>query len=158
MTYELAKKLKDAGFPQKLDLHPAISFDDFEENKNDARGIAQVIQGCGIHLMYDSSCGETLEELRAKPITEWNGRGRPSYYFTREYIESSEGQELLVYSPTLSELIEACGEEFNFVCRNPKTGKWGSEPVTFQGFDNLRWSGFNSPEEAVANLWIALNK
>jgi len=57
------------------------------------------------------------------------------------------------YQPTLSELIEACGEGFHYLNRNIQSAgrAWfaGGERVTFDG---------STPEEAVARLWLALNK
>lgn len=90
MNYELAKKLKDAGFPQKY------------EEKND------------------------------------NGA--------------------LPYTPTLSELIEACGYEFGGLIqyhKEHKTDYW--EAYSYQGMESKTVRG-DTPEEAVANLWLELNK
>ena len=94
MTYETAKKLKDAGFKQT-----------------------------GIH----------------SPLTYSRKEGEPYY-------------------PYLNELIEACGDEFDalFKCRdngvNIITDGWIAVDK-----DNTRAWG-NTPEEAVAELWLALNK
>ena len=60
----------------------------------------------------------------------------------------------LCYYPTLSELIEACGYKFyNLTRLQPKEikDKWGAEGTE----DEDLYLG-NSPEEAVANLWLAL--
>lgn len=69
----------------------------------------------------------------------------------------------LFEEPTLSELIEACGEEFMLT---NECGKWEA----WSGIDNkyapirMGESGAkfectgSTPEEAVANLWIELNK
>lgn len=64
--------------------------------------------------------------------------------------------ERLTRIPILSELIEACGDKFGSL--DKKYGKWRTfqfveEPL--QGFTNKQ---YNSPEEAVANLWLSLNK
>jgi hypothetical protein len=60
-----------------------------------------------------------------------------------------------VYLPTLSELIEACGERLSELKRF-KDRKWGA--VT----NNKHYAplgGFGStPEEAVSRLWLELNK
>lgn len=116
MNYELAKKLKDAGFPQK----PKSEFPLF-------------------------ICEDNKEPLQV---------------------------------PTLSELIEACGEGFKALIDegesfeiNPDYSKgkmihkrWmagipygfddGSAFIT----DDKKYGDGNSPEEAVANLWLELNK
>lgn len=59
-----------------------------------------------------------------------------------------------VYAPTLSELIEACGERFSQLVAPTKTiGKiWVAS-----GF-GWKEEGGSTPEEAVARLWLALNK
>lgn len=51
--------------------------------------------------------------------------------------------------PTLSELIEACGDKFNTLERIRTS--W-----TAQGGGEEGYGG--TPEEAVSNLWLALNK
>lgn len=57
--------------------------------------------------------------------------------------------------PTLSELIEACGKDFGNLSRNGL--RWVSEPD--YGISMETDSGYGStPEEAVANLYLALNK
>ena len=96
MRYELAKKLKDAGFPYKKSLFGGLTEESYLDEK-----------------------GNTYNQ------------------------------------PTLSELIEACGDSF------------GSLGVNGQGINNKKWHCFGknrliefgkTPEEAVANLWLELNK
>lgn len=99
MNYELAKKLKDAGFPQK---------------------------GKGDEV--------TFMKLR-----------------------SFEGMENC-YIPSLSELIEACGESIDMITRERtaienKTLGWRA--YCHKG-PSISKEG-KSPEEAVARLWLALN-
>lgn len=98
MNYELAKELKDAGFPQTDE--PNI---------------------CG-------HCGD------GGPDTE-------------------------VRYPTLSELIEACGDRFASLIR--KNGGWESNSKFLSNKDGTvdahNWIG-STPEEAVTRLWLALNK
>lgn len=68
------------------------------------------------------------------------------------------------YLPTLSELIDACGKEFGALLRVP-TGKWQamggaivkSEKYEVQGEYILRFLS-ETFEEAVAKLWLELNK
>ncbi len=58
-----------------------------------------------------------------------------------------------IYIPTLSELIEACGDEFGSLTREDD-GSFYAVNVS-----NKAKYGFGStPEEAVANLWLELNK
>lgn len=102
MTYELAKKLKDSGFPIKLKLR-------------------------------DSWHGEII-------------------YFGGDVNE--EGVRLHFTAPTLSELIEACGKDFYSISRI------NDEP-TFEcaSRGSLEIYKFGkTPEEAVANLWLEINK
>lgn len=60
-----------------------------------------------------------------------------------------------VYAPTLSELIEACGDVFNSLNRQKLINKWY---VNFdREYDYEPESEGDTPEEAVANLWLKLN-
>jgi hypothetical protein len=96
MNYELAKELKDAGFPQK---------------------------GNGGFLVETELVGETIA---GKKDTE-------------------------CYTPTLSELIEACmPRKLHLVVTSEKSMAWVG--------DGTRNSGGSTLEEAVARLWLALNK
>ena len=59
------------------------------------------------------------------------------------------------YSPTLSELIEACGDKFWRLQQLTKMGDcqhWMAE-----GAGIIEEHG-HTPEEAVVNLWLKLNK
>ena len=60
--------------------------------------------------------------------------------------------------PTLSELIEACGEKFWELQANPTTeGKWLSRGSIGEG--KYVYSKFGeTPEIAVANLWLKLRE
>lgn len=73
-----------------------------------------------------------------------------------------------VYFPTLSELIEACGERFaalNFYPEAPNHEQWESsserkwvmEVGALNPQHDLVVYG-STPEEAVARLWLALNQ
>lgn len=96
MDYELAKQLKDAGFP-------------LESIKND---------------------------------------GSASMYQTRSFFTADSDRAYMI--PTLSELIEACGEDMFELRRNPGK-KW------FAGDGESLYGTGKTPEEAVANLYLALN-
>lgn len=99
MNYELAKKLKDAGFPQV-------------------------------------------------------GKGKLIWFETQDLLDKYPDEEQF-YIPTLSELIEACNNDASeFILRR-------------RVFDIEDWMASKetgicvvapSPEEAVANLWLELNK
>ena len=58
------------------------------------------------------------------------------------------------YAPSLSELIEACGLKFGSLNRYGDV--WDAEPPA-DDITHGAWSG-DTPEEAVARLWLALNK
>lgn len=75
-----------------------------------------------------------------------------------------------VLLPTLSELIEACGDGKRIVLYGPGTvdqGEWYWGPSETQWFVYYQYPGKgmkseegfgSSPEEAVARLWLELNK
>lgn len=62
-----------------------------------------------------------------------------------------------IHTPTLSELIKACGFDFNSLNHAPKgeglkwfaIGKWDDDEFPTIG---------DTPEEAVSKLWLELNK
>jgi len=66
------------------------------------------------------------------------------------------------FIPTLEELIEACAEDFDSMYRS-SNGSWLAASVTCADGDALglqrqKGESKDSPEEAVARLWLALNK
>ena len=113
MTYELALKLKNAGFKS--------------EHQMDS---------------YTSSFCELC------PYVE---EYQPSY----GGVEANKGFIEMCY-PTISELIEACGEEFctlqTKITDNP------NEKYRAGTFDGVGVCYGSTPEEAVAKLWLAINK
>ena len=116
MNYELAKQLKDAGFPQ-------IS-------ENVLRNIS-------------------LEEEMNRQLI-----GQESNY---------------ICNPTLSELIEACGDRFEVLVRGsylrikPIWRAYMSDEAFKKSGNNCEvgccgYETGTTPEEAVAELWLELNK
>ena len=98
---------------------------------------------------------EILKELMDAGFTQV-GEGT----YVEGNIESDETGIITtnsVYEPTLEELIEACGEDFESLVRDYKTGGWktntdlgySEEPGDSQG---------STPKEAVARLYIVLNR
>lgn len=114
MNYELAKKLKDAGFPQR-----------------DPNGI--------------------------KPFPNYTGYGCGFVY------PLDDGQEQC-YSPTLSELIEAVRnhpmnrKDVGLYTLKGGYNAWARKTYFEVGNDGERNCFGLTPEEAVANLWLVLNK
>jgi hypothetical protein len=82
---------------------------------------------------------------------ELNKAGFPEVYIGRDITLNEP------YAPTLSELIEACGEDFGSLHPLHKAGKissWAAQVYDLKGIREQRGS---TPEEAVARLWLALN-
>lgn len=114
MNYEIARELKNAGFPQRFKdgrYYPEKDLT-FEEAQT-------------AHLFLD-------ERRRGTPESE---------------LEVSK----LVSIPNLSELIEACGDDFGYLKRYTADGVW--EAGAFEGEGDGQ-----TPEEALARLWLDLNK
>ena len=111
MNYKLAKKLKKAGFPQKIKYGEWY----FENVKKQ-----------GDELICNVSYGQELDSM------------------------------IITKCPNLSELIEACGGKFaelqkngSFTRYTPKTCKWIA-----WGISKDKNGDGETPEEAVANLWL----
>lgn len=67
------------------------------------------------------------------------------------------GESGPVEHKTLSELIEACGDYFVLMLHNPLRGEWLVGDAMPNGTAKHHGVG-NTPEEAVARLWLALNR
>lgn len=132
MNYELAKKLKDGGFPFQ-EIH-ANEYTDDRNYRSDVAEMAAV----------------GFVGSQAAPFVVF------------------EGEETIYSIPTLSELIEACGDRFwkiekhgsvFYAYRTQRKIHVDSASSLFEfvkGVDT-RAQG-TTPEEAVANLWLALNE
>lgn len=106
---------------------------DYETSKKlKEAGFLQGGDGFGFYLMNDG----TILNKKIHPLVIWN------------YIK--EG----FYEPTLEELIGACGDKFYSLerHRNDDWSAWAKAAVL------LDQIGGKTPSEAVANLWLALNK
>ena len=106
-NYVLAKKLKDAGFPQ------------------------ETIWGYREHASLNK---------KEEPVLD---------------LRKSTNLKELACAPTLSELIEECGKGY-FILESSQYMGWQA----FKGLNREIGYGnsFNTPEEAVAELWLELNK
>ncbi len=73
----------------------------------------------------------------------------------RKWNEDTYKEEDCAYFPTLSELIEVCGDKFYCLKRSQGVSRfiWMAES---NDDEPIAWLG-STPEEAVANLWLALN-
>ena len=122
IDYELAKQLKEAGFPQEL----------LNGNKFYYLGYGDLSK---LDIFCEHRGGEVFSHIKI---------------------------------PTLLELIEACGEKLSYIegsfrlsrCNDCK--KEGKPHWTAIGWnlkkENLEIKCGNSPEEAVAKLWLKLNE
>jgi len=138
LSFELAKKLKDAGFIEPIQAFSKAEI--YVRNKENDR--------------WYPGDKEPLLELpdhgEEKPY-DW-GLFSPNKHWDYENY---------VYCPTLGELIEACGERFESLKIAMMPGEWWAwekmkdkdgKPITGKG-----GIGY-SPSEAVANLWLAFNE
>ena len=127
LDYKTCKQLKESGFPQ---------------------------MGDGFALVLNEKLPESEETMSVIP---WC-----SYVFN----PVRDDKEAL-YCPTLAELIDACGEDFMFVQRaNDEVGYYTEEerwwaahaPTGLRHVDLEDMDGElgKTPEEAVANLYLAL--
>ena len=127
ITYKLAKQLKDAGFPQK-------GTQGYYNNEADK-----------ICFTTDNSTTDT-----AGVIIEYSD--------PEHKIISKTSKAYIVIVPTLSELIEACGEDFGALKRY--TNAWQARDFEAdcpeRGNIGIIKTG-DTPEEAVARLWLELN-
>ena len=70
-------------------------------------------------------------------------------------IDNALDDEQLFYTPSLSELIDACGMEF-WILENLNNGMWVAKAIDREGKEILIKS--KTPKEAAAKLYIKLNK
>lgn len=133
MTYELAKKLKDSGFPQ-------------EYRKSEI----------AMDWVYNSN--GTLLMLHDDNDTYWWLGQDYTITFTEELLKME-----YIKCPTLSELIEALGKDFRSLNRiyiPPAELTWfvySSNRPNELNIDACIVKQGSTPEEAVANLWLELN-
>ncbi len=111
-------------------------------------GFPQGFKGAFDDSQGEYFCGES-EEL-AKSV----------WISLEEYEEGTvcDGEwKLYSKNPTLSELIEACGDEFDSLKRLPASNSWVALRMHDGENDQVPCFGA-TPEEAVANLYLAINK
>jgi len=141
MNYKLAKQLKEAGFPQEYINLPSKM-----------PGYTQV-----------HSMDVVWEDGLVQRIQFKNGywEARDGDKWTHIELENSNACKI----PTLSELIEVCGDRMVMLFKEYKERKiiWVATDGTVSGDWILDASEYKkargkTPEEAVANLWLELNK
>jgi len=143
MDYDLAKKLKDGGFSQKMKSGDYGYYKEKLFTHTGGGHIEPLGRTEGLYLEVGSMCcfSNYDEDLK---------------YFDNIY------DDLITKVPTLSELIEACGDEFVDLERF-NNGKWGCNKIynclncTPEGWDDWVVTG-DTPEEVVSLLWLALDK
>jgi len=87
---------------------------------------------------------------------EQHGENDASDYFDRDFEEEYKhsddkaNRKYWVYCPSLEELINACGDEFNKLIKVEKN--WTAESM------EESWATDKTPSESVAKLYIKLNK
>lgn len=103
---------------------------------------------------------ELAEELKKAGFKQNQDYPREDAYVEGGNVTTQHGDELttIAYSPSLSELMEACGDGFDTLYRT--NGRWYA--IGYTGAKRIDIDGIeldcNSPEEAVARLWLELNK
>ena len=129
MNYEIAKKLKDAGFKfgdvlTGIDLLNSFS-QWYWHCKNDCEG--EVYSG------DDTAVGMKCKKCKTDIIP-------------------------LGKTPKLKELIDACGSRFGKLEFVPLEESNGVAEWRAYARDNSWKTAYETPEEAVANLWLKLNE
>ena len=98
---------------------------------------------------------ELAKELKDAGFKQNQDDPREDAYIEGGIVKTQHGDELtiIVYNPSLSELIEACGEGFYKLIKIS-----AKEPFyAYNDVQDIVVAG-STPEEAVARLWLALNK
>lgn len=116
---------------------------------------------CGNNLLLISSSGMNYE--LAQKLKDAGFPLKCTTYTTNDFVFGvavKDGENVLY--PLLSELIEACGENFLDLIRTVSWGevKWVASGRKEDGrrFPTFQVKDFSTPEEAVAELWLAINK
>jgi hypothetical protein len=116
----------------------------------------------GIKLKADYNTNNMIDYKLAKKLKEagFEQKGNGTVIDEHDNVQTLRTSGFQLYSPTLSELIEACGESFDSLTLCD--GDWradGIDPNIGCVVDCCGELGQGStPEEAVANLWLELNK
>lgn len=130
MNYELAKELKDAGFPQGIDFESIMPY----------AVAAEYALTHDANKKLAKKYEDSLDALKTFYSDD-----------TKEYVRM----------PTLEELIEACGNEF--IALTQKNGaSWVAGALVYANPSTKKMKEIlgrgDTPTDAVARLWLALNK
>lgn len=132
MDYILAKQLKDAGFPEPIKARMQANVWLFNKKEN---------------RWYPGD-------------KDFIHKYKNNFFDKRKW-----DFEKYIYIPTLSELIEECGDKFGQLIKyDPDKAHLfvaiGEYPRWEMVAESkvIRTEPYPTPEEAVANLWLALNK
>ena len=94
--------------------------------------------------MMDNELAKELKEAGFPQAIHYNSGG------VADYLETdANGKTHIVSVPTLEELVEACGVDFQSVAR------FSYAPFLARGRQIMQTAG-QTPTEAVARLWLAL--
>ena len=138
MNYELAKKLKDAGFPFSDKLHHFCS-----------QGCEQPSRNCGYCTM--STIYPTLSELIEECGSEIVLHSPGSYDVNENYFCPSKENWV-----AFKQCHKFCNKEKNCPITETTPSKFHKDGVfIFHGSINAKGK---TPEEAVANLWLKLHE
>lgn len=139
INYEIAKRLKDGGYPQRYEPYPGIP----EGAINFYRLIIENGEIKYHYVDYIEFFSKKFESIK-------NNKAKLEY-------------ESWIYIPTLLELIEACGDRLlsldklapnGFCARGIRINRLTNEMPESRDVLNIDAS---NPEGAVAALWLSLN-
>lgn len=99
---------------------------------------------------------ELAKELKDAGFPLNGGKGG---FITKNSEQIKEGdKDLIYYTPTLSELIEACRNFKKIIGFQLIIGCEDSNDCSIMEYSGKVHPKYSSPEEVVARLWLALNK
>jgi len=114
---------------------------------------------------YPQPYGKSIEDQRYFYLSRFEGEKIILFaFYNLENAKYDDGSVIdyakdLVYRPTLSELIKACGDKFSALSRYDSPGITEEIHTTFQAcYERNAYGHGDTPEEAVARLWLDLNK
>lgn len=108
----------------------------------------------------DYSLARSLKDAGFPQEPDGLGRWIDKFDQTYSGFAPAEPEDAII--PTLSQLIEACGEKFLGLAKwdldsgPEKVARWYASTRVKKNTSDLCWG--DAPEEAVGNLWLALNE